>query len=224
MKEVGQWKALEEVIKSLLPGDDFQKRVESFRVYLKELNKWNKAINLTSVSSLNNGVIRHILDSLSLYPLVKGDGKILDIGSGGGFPGIPLKILDPSLDMTLLEPRRKRWSFLNHIARLLIIKDMQILCIHSNEFTDLFMEYNGPFDIVVSRALASPPVFIDIAVPLISSKGSVICMVSENDALIFKEGMILSGLILKQKKIYRLPGIEQPRFLLVFKKNRYFYR
>ena len=219
MKEIGQWKSLEEVIKSLSPGADFQTTVELFRIYLKELNKWNKVINLTSVSSLNNGVIRHIFDSLSLYPLVKGDGKILDIGSGGGFPGIPLKILDPSLDMTLLEPRRKRWSFLNHIARLLIIKDMQILCMHSNEFTDFFMEYNGPFDIVVSRALASPPVFIDIAVPLISSKGCVICMVSENDALIVKEGMILSGLILKQKKIYRLPGIEQPRFLLVFKKN-----
>lgn len=218
MKENGQWKALEEVIKSLSPGADFQKTVESFRVYLKELNKWNKVINLTSVSSLRDGVIRHIIDSLSLYPLIKGRGNILDIGSGGGFPGIPLKILDPSLDITLLEPRRKRWSFLNHIARLLIIKDIQILCMHSDEFTGFFMEYNGPFDIIVSRALASPPVFIDIAKPILSSRGRVVCMVSEKNALIFKQGMFLSGLFLEQKEIYRLPCIEQPRFLLVFKK------
>jgi len=218
MKEVDPWKLLEGVIKTLSPGTDSHKTVELFRIYLKELNKWNKVINLTSISSLNNGVIRHIIDSLSLYPLVKGSDNILDIGSGGGFPGIPLKILDPSLDMTLLEPRQKRWAFLNHIAKLLMIKDMQIICMHSKDFTNSFMQYNSPFDIVVSRALAPPPVFIDIAKPLISPKGCVICMVSEKDALILKEGMILSGLTLEQKKIYRLPGMEQPRFLLVFKK------
>ncbi len=86
-----------------------EKAIEAFELYLKELVKWNQKINLTAVRSVRGIVLKHFLDSLSVYPYLPEHSFILDIGSGAGFPGIPLKIIQPSFQITLAMKIPVKW-------------------------------------------------------------------------------------------------------------------
>ena len=148
MKEIGQWKSLEEVIKSLSPGADFQTTVELFRIYLKELNKWNKVINLTSVSSLNNGVIRHIFDSLAALDIIRSlpHKCLADAGSGAGLPGLPLALFLRESEIVLIERSSKRAAFLRNMVILLDLEHR--VKVAEKNLKDIINQY----DIVVFRA------------------------------------------------------------------------
>ena len=98
------------------------KAIEFFELYLKELLKWNQKINLTAIRSEKGIVLKHFLDSLSVYPYIPKTCSLLDIGSGAGFPGIPLKITQPNLEMTLIDSVRKKVDFQRHIIRMLGLK------------------------------------------------------------------------------------------------------
>src|SRR5512136_1652165 len=88
-----------------------EKTIEAFEIYLKELLKWNQKINLTAIRSEKGIVLKHFLDSLSVHPYIPKTCSLLDIGSGAGFPGIPLKITHPDLEMTLIDSVRKKVDF-----------------------------------------------------------------------------------------------------------------
>ena len=102
--------------------------LDCFAVYQRELLLWNRRINLISERSSREIVVRHFLDSLTPAPLLeRPEGSLIDIGSGGGFPGIPLRIALPHLQLSLVEPSRKRSSFLSHIVRLLALGEVQVI-------------------------------------------------------------------------------------------------
>jgi len=94
-----------------------KKEVETFKLYLDILQEWNSKINITSIKSYDDIIIKHLIDSLAVIKYIDINGKIVDVGSGGGFPGIPLKIMIPSLQVTLIEAKRKKANFLRFAIR-----------------------------------------------------------------------------------------------------------
>lgn len=116
-------------------------------IYLRELKKWNKAYNLTSIDDDREIVIKHFIDSL-LYTcfIEEGDLNLADVGSGAGFPGIPIAIARPSLKITLIEPSWKKCAFLKNIKRKLDLRNVTILQGRAEDLDE-------KFNIIVSRAL-----------------------------------------------------------------------
>src|SRR5512136_485117 len=103
------------------------KAIESFEIYLKELLKWNQKINLTAIRSEKGIVLKHFLDSLSVTSYLPEHASILDIGSGAGFPGIPLKIVQPAFRITAIDSVRKKVDFQKHIIRALGLKGVEAI-------------------------------------------------------------------------------------------------
>ncbi len=156
---------------SLLGVNLNQRQLHQFQLYLLRLKKWNKHINLTSLKNDKEIVIKHFLDSLTLISFLKPSWQVIDIGSGAGFPGLPLKIALPSLKVTLVEARRKRVAFLKEIKRLLDLKNIleskrSILPLAS-------------FDAVLGRAVAPLSQYIELALPLVKEGGLILSMLGE---------------------------------------------
>ena len=151
------------------------KAVETFELYLKELLKWNQKINLTAIRSEKGIVLKHFLDSLSVSPYLPKYSSILDIGSGAGFPGIPLKIIQPTLEMTLVDSVRKKVDFQRHIIRTLGLKGIE--AIHDRvQDKKILQSLGGKFDIILSRAFSDLRTFLVLSFPFLKKEGKVIAM------------------------------------------------
>jgi 16S rRNA (guanine527-N7)-methyltransferase len=156
------------------------KAIGAFDLYLKELLKWNQKINLTGVRSEKGIVPKHFLDSLSVNPYLPKHSSILDIGSGAGFPGIPLKIVQPTLEMTLIDSVRKKVDFQRHIIRMLGLKGTE--AIHGRaQDKGILQGLGGRFDIVLSRAFSDLQTFLALSFPFLIEGGTVIAMKGEVD-------------------------------------------
>lgn len=123
--------------------------VDSFVRYLSELKKWNRAYNLTALESDKDIIVKHFLDSLLYLVYIEGKKSVCDVGSGAGFPGVPLAIVRPELAVTLVEPSRKKCAFLKHLRRALGIASLEVVESRVEEVR------GRSFDIVATRALFS---------------------------------------------------------------------
>jgi 16S rRNA (guanine527-N7)-methyltransferase len=151
------------------------KTIEAFELYLKELLKWNQKINLTAIRTEKGIVLKHFLDSFSVYPYLLKYSSILDIGSGAGFPGIPLKIIQPILEMTLIDSVRKKVDFQRHIIRTLGLKGIEAL--HGRvQDKGILRSLEGRFDIILSRALSDLRTLLILSFPFLKEGGFVIAM------------------------------------------------
>lgn len=155
----------------LVPSMD---QINAFMTYLSELKKWNKTYNLTGLRKDEDIIIKHFIDSL-LYLKAMPDGKtkVADIGSGAGFPGIPIKIIRPEIEMYLIEPSVKKSAFLSHIIRQLQLKEIKVMektveGIRVNQGLSLSV------DIAVTRALFSVKDFIKKASHIVKQGGILI--------------------------------------------------
>jgi 16S rRNA (guanine527-N7)-methyltransferase len=131
---------------------------------------WNRKTNLTAITAPGEVAVRHVVDSLAALPRLPDRGALLDIGSGGGFPGLVLKIARPALSVTLIDAARKKVSFLSHAIRGLGLSDIEARHIRAEDLRD------GAFDVVICRALCALPEFIDMALPLLAPTGRLIAM------------------------------------------------
>jgi 16S rRNA (guanine527-N7)-methyltransferase len=155
-----------------------EKQVEAFDLYLRELLKWNQKINLTAIRSEKGIVLKHFLDSLSVYPYLSKAASLLDIGSGAGFPGIPLKILHPSLEITLIDSVRKKIDFQRHIIRMLGLKGMEV--IHGRiQDKEILQSMTERFDTVISRAFSDLQTLRLLAFPFLKKGGILLAMKGE---------------------------------------------
>lgn len=152
----------------ITPSDN---RVRFFSVYLAEIKKWNKACNLTGIQSDQDIIIKHFLDSiLYLKPMPEGVLRIADIGSGAGFPGIPIKIVRPGLKMFLIEPSRKKAAFLRHMIKLLQLEGIEVIEKRIEEI-QLPWELGMPVDIALTRALYAVEEFVRKAAHVVKPDG-----------------------------------------------------
>ncbi|MBW6485890.1 MAG: 16S rRNA (guanine(527)-N(7))-methyltransferase RsmG [Syntrophobacterales bacterium] len=144
--------------------------------YYQELLFWNRQINLISEHSAGEIIERHFIDSLTPLPLLKKENEfLLDLGSGGGFPGIPLKIMAPDLNVVLVDASRKKTSFLSHIVRILKLTEVTVI---RGRIEDLAAgkEWVAKFDTVISRAALKLPQLIVFASSFLKRGGQLIAL------------------------------------------------
>ena len=159
---------------------------EAFSVYLAELLKWNSKINLTAITDPKEIIIKHFLDSLSLVPMLpEGPFAAADIGSGAGFPGLPLKIVRPDIELTFIEPSRKKAAFLKNTARSLGLTGVTVA---EKKVEDAAGELAGRFDVILSRAFREPRLLLPLIAPLLREGGSVVLSVGPETEFAPPEG------------------------------------
>jgi 16S rRNA (guanine527-N7)-methyltransferase len=153
-----------------------ERALELFSRYYRELMLWNEKINLVSVRTPEEVLIKHFIDSLTPLPYIaRPEGRLLDIGAGAGFPGIPLKIAMPTLQVFLLESSRKKSSFLRHLIRQLPLA--QTAVIHARaESAAMDDAYRQAFDTVISRAAFKLPELFAMGRFFLSPGGFLIAM------------------------------------------------
>jgi 16S rRNA (guanine527-N7)-methyltransferase len=152
----------------------------SFSIHACELINWNRKINLTAITNPRDIAIKHFLDSLAPAGFIPDRARLLDIGSGGGFPGIPLKILKPSISVLLIDGVRKKVNFLKHVLRSLKLENIEALQIRAENLLKK-PECANSFDVIISRALSDLEPFVKNALPLLAKQGTIIAMKGQVD-------------------------------------------
>jgi len=130
---------------------------EKFDALLDELERWNQKVNLTAIRDREEMITGHLLDSLSVRPLLRGS-RILDVGTGAGFPGLPLAIVEPQREFHLIDSNNKKIAFVQHITGLLGLDNVTAVKARSEDYAP-----GNRFDTVIARALASLPRLVEIA-------------------------------------------------------------
>jgi 16S rRNA (guanine527-N7)-methyltransferase len=143
--------------------------------HARELIQWNRVTNLTAITDPIEVALKHYVDALAAAPWIGDRARVLDAGSGGGFPGIPLNIVRPDLSVTMVDSVRKKVSFLKHAVRTLGLS--RIDAVHGRlEDLGLLPDYRGKFDRVVCRAFSSLDNFASLALPFLSPGGCLLAM------------------------------------------------
>ena len=145
--------------------------IENFGKYYDLLISWNERINLTTVTKKEDVIIKHFIDSIMMIKYTDVSGRsILDIGTGAGFPGIPIKIICPDCDMVLLDSLQKRIGFLDKVISELNLEDVQTVHGRAEDLARS-SDYRGSFDIVTSRAVANLSTLSEYCLPFVNIDG-----------------------------------------------------
>ncbi len=194
-----------------------QSQITQFALHAKELLEWNRFANLTAITDLEEMTEKLFLDTLPMEPLIPQDSRVLDIGSGGGFPGIPLKVLRPDLHMNLIEASRKKTHFLKHVIRTLGLKDIEARHIRAEELAKNAQARTTPYNVIVSKAASKLKKLLDQALPLLRIPGMIIAMkgISIEPELESVKGRIKAEDLTVNTNIYRLPGLGIKRTLII---------
>ena len=200
-------------------GIDFDRTQNRlFSAHAAELIKWNRKINLTTLTDPIEVASNHFLDSLVPARFMPPHAaKLLDIGSGGGFPGIPLKVLLPELSVTLIDASRKKVSFLKHVIRTLKLDDIEALQIRAEDLADR-LSYVNRFDVIISRALTSLEFFVRLALPLLACGGLIMALKGQVDNMELADlrNNVLSKKMNSAGSIERLFTISLKKYSLPF--------
>jgi len=156
-------------------------QVSLFTIYWENLKLWNSKINLTSIRDDHEIIMKHFLDSVAVlnYFVVQENDLVVDVGSGAGFPGIPIKILRPSLDLTLVESVSKKASFLKFLKTRLELENTKIINLRAEEIVKLG-QHRKNYDLVLTRYIASISDSIDYCLPLLKPSGNWVAFKSGN--------------------------------------------
>lgn len=144
------------------------RQTDQFAAHALILKEWNQKVNLTAIDSPMDMAVKHFLDSIISSRFIKPDSRLMDVGSGAGFPGIPLKVMIPSLNVTLVDATRKKVSFLNHVIRQLHLSRISAM---QSRIEDMQQEWKGRFDVIVCRAFSSLGDFAEKSLPLLGPEG-----------------------------------------------------
>ena len=156
-----------------------EEQLRQFYKYMELLLEWNKKINLTAITEPNEVILKHFIDSLTINKYIKENSSIADVGTGAGFPGIPLKIFRPDLEITLVDSLNKRINFLNEVISKLDLKN--IFTVHSRiEDFGKDKKYRESFDYVTARAVANISVLSEYLLPISKIGGQCVCMKGSN--------------------------------------------
>jgi len=191
--------------------------IAQFVVHAKELVAWNQTTNLTAITDPKALAVKQFIDTLPLTSLPPLNSRLLDIGSGGGFPGIPLKILRSDLHVTLIDGSRKKVSFQKHVIRTLGLDNMEARHIRAEELSREVRDEEGLYDVIVSKALSDLNRFFELAFPLLRRPGMLIAMKgpsAEVEIEAVREEIEAEGLTISVQE-YTLPYLNAERCLIV---------
>ncbi|GAB4453867.1 MAG: 16S rRNA (guanine(527)-N(7))-methyltransferase RsmG [Anaerolineae bacterium] len=198
-------------------------QLAAFDAYRRELLRWNEQVNLTRIVDPAEITSKHFLDSLSVWVALRqlpGAKRVIDVGSGAGFPGLPLKIALPHLQVTLLESTGKKTKFLQHVVQLLDLRGVTILTARAEE-AGRQPAHRGQYDVAVARAVAALPVLAEYLLPLVRVGGRAIAQKGQAPADELRAAAnalgILGGKALPPLPV-SVPGLEGERHLIVLEK------
>ncbi|MBN1176880.1 MAG: 16S rRNA (guanine(527)-N(7))-methyltransferase RsmG [Dehalococcoidales bacterium] len=197
-------------------------QLERFEVYYRELVDWNQRMNLTGITSYEEVQVIHFLDSLTIIQAIDKEQNlaVIDVGTGAGLPGIPLKIVLPDIKLTLLEATAKKTRFLSHIVNMIGLDDVQIVTGRAEEVGHN-AEYRERYNLVLSRAVAPLPALVELTLPLCVVGGNFIAQ-KKGDIIREMERarkvVSLMGGIYKEVKSVSLEESGDRRYLIVIEK------
>lgn len=197
-------------------------QLAALKIYEHELLAWNSRYNLTAISDPDQVGIKHFLDSLSCLLVMREStfNRVIDIGTGAGFPGLPLKIVCPSIQLTLVDSVRKKVDFCNHIVKTLGLEGVSVL--HERvENMGKKDDYREQFDWGVARAVASMSILAEYLLPLVSVGGSMLAMKGESapaEVQSAEHALRILGGHLNRLVPVLLPGVVEERYLVVVDK------
>ena len=200
-----------------------EEQLSRFERYYELLIEWNQKMNLTAITEPREVAVKHMIDSLSAWDdsLFSPEASLVDVGTGAGFPGIPLKILYPGLKLTLLDSLNKRIRYLQTVVDELGLTDVR--CIHARaEEAARQKEYREQFDIAVSRAVARLPILAEYCLPFVK-KGGIFAalkgMQYEQEAQEARKALGMLGGQLAAVHPVQLPGLEDKRAVIYVRKT-----
>jgi 16S rRNA (guanine527-N7)-methyltransferase len=188
-----------------------QNQLDLLAAHATELVHWNRKKNITAITDPFEIAVKHVLDSLIPANLIPAGAALLDMGTGGGFPGLPLKIVMPSLRVTLIDASRKKINFLKYVIRALNLKNVEALHTRAEELASVANHLNG-HDVVISRAFSALSQFVKLSRPFLKKTGSMIAMKAQIDQ------SELNSLNVLRSGEHEIARIEQDRYSLSLKK------
>lgn len=209
--------------KQILNLDLAPSQISAFRIYANELAEWNEKFNLTAIKTPAEVEIKHFADSLSCLLALRhlsAGGRMVDVGTGAGFPGLPLKIIHPELRLTLVESVGKKVTFLNHMVTTLGLKDVQVVQARAEELGQQ-PAHRERYDFAVARAVAEMHTLLEYLLPLVKKGGKVLAQKGESapvEAQAAEHAAQLLGGSLERILPVELPGVVELRYLVVFNK------
>lgn len=198
------------------------RQVSSFEIYEQELLQWNEKFNLTAIRDPEGVRTKHFLDSLTCLVEMSNNPpqRLIDIGTGAGFPGIPLKIVLPAMQLTLVESIGKKAQFCSHVVELLNLDHVEVLTKRAEEVGHM-PAHRESYDWAVARAVAALPVLVEYLLPLVKVGGFILAQKGESgpqEAQSAERACQLLGGKLKKITPVTLPGVAEQRYLIVIQK------
>lgn len=198
---------------------NINENTELFFQFMKLLLEWNEKINVTAIKDEEEFIVKHFVDSLTISGFVGNNKKIIDVGTGGGFPGMPLKLFNNSLNITLIDSVNKKISVLSDIIKKMNLENIEALHMRAEDLAR-DKNYREMFDIATSRAVSNMSTLVEYLIPFVKVDGFIYCMKGPGYEEELKQSMnainILGGKLEKVEKI--LINNEIERNIIIIKK------
>jgi 16S rRNA (guanine527-N7)-methyltransferase len=215
-------KTLDQNVKDVVGLRLSTNQISAMACYERELLAWNTRFNLTAVRDSDGVQVKHFLDSLTCFLALHDTPitKVIDVGTGAGFPGLPLKIACPSIQLTLVESVGKKADFCRHVVQTLGLEGVEVVQERA-ELLGQMPRHREQYDWALARAVATMPVLVEFLLPLVRVGGRVIAMKGESgpaEAQTAERAMRVLGGHLRQLVSVHLPGVVEERYLVVVDK------